>query len=353
MPRVHITGVGGYLPERILSNQELAERIDTTDSWIVERTGIRQRHIIAENQCTSDLAVQAAKQALDDAGILVGDLDALVVATTTPDMVFPSTAAIVQSKLGASGFPVWDIQAVCAGFVYGLAQIDAMIRAGMFRRVLLVGTESMSRILDWNDRSTCVLFGDGAGAVVLEIADDGIGGGKSGDDESDEYGVLGSVLKADGAYRPLLMARHPHPGASPDGSRYNEQPDMSVDAAGVAAVEMHGNEVFRNAVNKLGEVVGDVLAHCKMEASEIDWLIPHQANIRIIQATARKLKLDSEHIAISVDRHANTSSASVPLALNAYYREGRIEKGQVLLLEAFGAGFVWGANLIRWGKDKP
>jgi len=341
IPHVQIIGVGGYLPERVLSNQELAERIETTDSWIVERTGIRQRHILASNQCTSDLAVEAAKQALDDAGISVDDLDALVVATTTPDMVFPSTAAIVQSKLGASGFPVWDIQAVCAGFVYGLAQIDAMMRGGMFRRVLLIGTESMSRILDWNDRSTCVLFGDGAGAVVLELGEDG------------EHGVLGSVLKGDGAHRQLLMARHPQHGASPDGSRSNEQPEMSVDAAGVAAVEMHGNEVFRNAVNKLGEVVGDVLTHCEMEASEIDWLIPHQANVRIIKATAKKLKLDNEHIAITVDKHANTSSASVPLALNAYYREGRIEKGQVLLLEAFGAGFVWGANLIRWGKDKP
>ncbi|MDX8391617.1 MAG: beta-ketoacyl-ACP synthase III [Mariprofundaceae bacterium] len=337
---VHITGIGGYLPERLLTNRDLESMVDTDDAWIFERTGIRQRYIIAENQHTSDLAVAAAKQALDDAGITANDLDALVVATTTPDMVFPSTAAIVQSKLGVSGFPVWDIQAVCAGFVYGLAQMDAMMRAGMFRRVLLIGAESMSRILDWKDRSTCVLFGDGAGAVVLEVNDDNKGG------------ILGSVLKADGSYRPLLMAKHAHPGASPDNSRFSDQPNMAVDAAGVAAVEMQGNEVFRNAVNKLGEVVGDVLEHCNMDATEIDWLIPHQANIRIINATARKLKLDSCRIAVTVDRHANTSSASVPLALNTYYREGKIDKGQVLLLEAFGAGFVWGANLLRWDKDK-
>ncbi|OIQ02798.1 MAG: 3-oxoacyl-ACP synthase [Zetaproteobacteria bacterium CG2_30_59_37] len=334
--RTHITGVGGYLPERVMTNKDLESIVDTDDAWIFERTGIRERHIIADGQHTSDLAAAAARQALEDAGLSVDDLDALIVATTTPDMIFPSTATIVQSKLGASGFPAWDIQAVCSGFVYGLAQADAMIRAGMFHRVLLIGAESMSRIMDWTDRSTCVLFGDGAGAVILEARDAS---------EDGHGGVIGSVLKADGSYRPLLMARHPHPGASPD------MPDMAVDAAGVAAVEMQGNEVFRNAVNKLGEVVGDVLAHCSMQPAEVDWLIPHQANIRIILATAKKLKLDAGHIAITVEKHANTSAASVPLALNSYYREGRIRKGQVLLLEAFGAGFVWGANLVRWSKD--
>ncbi len=319
-----------------MTNKDLESIVDTDDAWIFERTGIRQRHIIAEGEHTSDLAVAAARQALDDAGLTIADIDALIVATTTPDMVFPSTASIVQSKLGASGFPAWDMQAVCSGFVYGLAQADAMMRGGMFRRVLLIGAESMSRILDWSDRSTCVLFGDGAGAVVLEARDAA---------DEPQGGIIGSVLKADGSYRPLLMARHPHPGASPD------MPDMSVDAAGVAAVEMQGNEVFRNAVNKLGEVVGDVLGHCQMQPSDIDWLIPHQANIRIINATAKKLKLGTERIAITVEKHANTSSASVPLALNSYYREGKIRKGQVLLLEAFGAGFVWGANLLRWSKD--
>lgn len=334
--RTHIAGIGGYLPERVMSNKDIEAVVDTSDEWIFERTGIRERHIIDEGKYTSDLAVAAARQALDDAGIDVADIDALIVSTTTPDMIFPSTASIVQSKLGASGFPAWDIQAVCSGFVYGLAQADAMMRAGMFRRVLLIGAESMSRILDWSDRSTCVLFGDGAGAVVLEAREAS---------EDPQGGIIGSVLKADGSYRPLLMARHPHPGASPD------KPDMAVDAAGVAAVEMQGNEVFRNAVNKLGEVVGDVLGHCGMNPSDIDWLIPHQANIRIILATAKKLKLDAGQIAITVEKHANTSAASVPLALNTYYRQGSLRKGQVLLLEAFGAGFVWGANLLRWSKD--
>jgi len=340
MPRVHITGVGGYLPERVLTNHDLERIVDTTDAWIVERTGIRERHIIAEHERTSDLAVAAARQALEDAGLEPGDLDALVVATTTPDMVFPSTAAIVQAKLGVAGFPVWDIQAVCSGFVYGLAQLTGMMEAGMFRRVLLIGAESMSRILDWTDRSTCVLFGDGAGAFVLEASDA-------------PGGVLGSVLDADGSHRKLLMAAHPHRGASPDhvGDAVSDGPDLRVDAAGVAAIEMKGNEVFRIAVTRLGEVVGRVLAHCGMKESEVDWLIPHQANIRIIQATARKLKLDMDRIAITVDRHANTSSASVPLALNEYYRAGRIRPGQTLLLEAFGAGFVWGANLVRWSKE--
>lgn len=332
MQHVHITGVGGYLPERVLTNAELETLVDTTDEWIVERTGIRERHIIAENQHTSDLAVEAARQALDDAGLKASDLDALVVSTTTPDMIFPSTATIVQYKLGAAGFPAWDIQAVCSGFVYGLAQITGMMQAGMFRRVLLIGAESMSRILDWKDRSTCVLFGDGAGAIVLERTDE-------------DGGIMGSVLGADGSYRPLLMAEHPYPGASPD------MPDMRIDAAGVAAIEMRGNEVFRIAVNKLGKVVGQVLAHCHVEASDLDWLIPHQANLRIIHATAKKLKMNTEHIAITVAQHANTSSASVPLALNDYYRGGRIRKGQLILLEAFGAGFVWGANLLRWTRE--
>jgi len=319
-----------------MTNKDLESIVDTDDQWIFERTGIRQRHIIADGEHTSDLATAAARQALDDAGLTIADIDALIVATTTPDMIFPSTATIVQSKLGASGFPAWDIQAVCSGFVYGLAHADAMMRGGMFRRVLLIGAESMSRIMDWSDRSTCVLFGDGAGAVVLEARDA---------EDEPQGGIIGSVLKADGSYRPLLMAHHPHPGSSPD------MPDMSVDAAGVAAVSMQGNEVFRNAVNKLGEVVGDVLSHCDMQASEVDWLIPHQANIRIIKATAKKLKLGTDGIAITVEKHANTSAASVPLALNSYYRDGRIQKGQVLLLEAFGAGFVWGANLVRWSKD--
>jgi len=330
----HIAGLGGYLPERVLTNDELAQRVDTSDAWIRERTGICQRHILAKDQHTSDLAVAAARQALEDANLTIGDIDALVVATTTPDLIFPSTASIVQYKLGGTGFPAWDIQAVCSGFVYGLAQVDGMIRSGMFRRVLLIGAESMSRILDWQDRTTCVLFGDGAGAVVLE-------------GREAEGGVVGSVLHCDGAYRHLLMAEHPHPGSSPD----VDPTDLRIDSSGVAAVEMKGNEVFRVAVTKLGEVVNEILAEHDLAKSDIDWLVPHQANIRIIQATAKKLRMGMERVAVTVDRHGNTSAASVPLALNELYRSGRLETGQLLLLEAFAGGFAWGANLVRWSKS--
>ena len=336
MIRSHIIGVGGYLPERILTNEELSTMVETDDAWIRERTGIGQRHIIAKDQRTSDLATAAAKQALEDAGLKVTDIDAIVVATTTPDMVFPSTASIVQYKLGCDNIPAWDIQAVCCGFVYGLAQVDGMMRGGMFKRVLLIGAESMSRILDWSDRSTCVLFGDGSGAVVLEARDD-----------EQANGVVGSVLHCDGSYRHLLMAEHGHPGAAPG----VDPTDFHVDSAGVAAVEMKGNEVFRVAVTKLGEVVGEVLEKYNVQQSEIDWLIPHQANIRILQATAKKLKLNQDRMAVTVEYHANTSAASVPLALNHVYRQGKLEKGQLLLLEAFASGFAWGANLVRWSKD--
>jgi len=305
----HIVGVGGYLPERIMSNDELATIVDTTDDWIRERTGITQRHIIAKDEYTSDLASRAAQQALDDAGLRIDDIDALIVATTTPDMVFPSTASIVQHKLGGKGFPAWDIQAVCSGFVYGLAQADGMMKGGMFKRVLLIGAESMSRIVAWSDRNTCVLFGDGS-------------------------------------YRDLLMAKHAHPGASPN----NDRLDMNTDAAGVAAVSMKGNEVFRFAVTKLGEVVDEVLTQHHLSKEDLDWLVPHQANIRILNATAKKLKMSTDQVALTVAKHANTSAASVPMALNDLYRQGKIEAGQLLLLEAFAGGFAWGANLIRWSK---
>ncbi len=328
---VHVTGIGSYLPERTLTNADLEKIVDTTDSWIHERTGIRERHIIAEDQMTSDMAVEAARIALDDAGIGIDDIDALIVSTTTPDMVFPATATIVQAKLGGKDFPAWDTQAVCSGFVYGLAHADGMMRAGMFKRVLLIGAEAMSRIVNWKDRGTCVLFGDGAGAVVLEAREE-------------EGGVLGSVLHADGSYRDLLKAHHPHPGASPDAV------DFSIDAAGVAAVEMKGNEVFRVAVTKLGEVVGEILAHCHIDEDQIDWLVPHQANIRIIQATAKKLGMDMKRVSTTVRDHGNTSSASIPLALDALYREGKLQSGQHILLEAFAGGFAWGANILRWSK---
>lgn len=333
MIHTHIIGVGGYLPEHVMSNDDLARIVDTSDTWIRERTGITQRHIIAKDEYTSDLATRAGAQALEDARITIDDIDAIVVATTTPDMVFPSTASMVQHKLGGRGFPAWDIQAVCSGFVYGLAQVDGMMRGGMFKRVLLIGAESMSRILDWQDRNTCVLFGDGAGAVVLEARDE-------------EGGVIGSVLHCDGSYRDLLLAKHVHPGASPHRNRL----EMNTDAAGVAAVQMKGNEVFRFAVTKLGEVVEEVLEACGVRQDELDWLVPHQANIRILNATAKKLGLSTAQVALTVDKHANTSAASVPLALNDIYRAGKLKKGQMLLFEAFAGGFAWGANLVRWSK---
>ncbi|RMH49782.1 MAG: ketoacyl-ACP synthase III [Zetaproteobacteria bacterium] len=329
MLHTHLTGVGAYLPQRVVTNDELAMRVDTSDAWIRERTGIRERRMAAEGERTSDLALAAARRALSVAGVAVEQLDALVVATTTPDLIFPSTAAIVQAKLGGGGFPVWDLQAVCAGFVYGLAQLDAMMRAGMFRRALLIGAETMSRILNWDDRSTCVLFGDGAGAVVLEA-------------RPEEGGVIGSVLHGDGAHRDLLKAQYGRVEQS-------DRPDFHTDAAGVAAIEMRGNEVFRIAVKSLGAVVGEVLSLHGLGEEDVDWLVPHQANLRIIRAIARRLRLPEERVAVTVDRHANTSAASVPLALDHLYRRGRLLPGQLLLLESFGAGFVWGANLLRWG----
>lgn len=334
---VYIAGIGGYLPERIMTNAELEKLVDTTDAWIRERTGIEQRHIIAPDQMTSDLAVEAARIALADAGITIDDIDALIVATTTPDLIFPSTATVVQSKLGGRDFPAWDIQAVCSGFVYGLAQAEGMMRAGMFKRVLLIGAEAMSRIVDWKDRGTCILFGDGAGAVVLEAGPSDAGNG-----------IIGSVLHADGSYRDLLKAHHPHPPSSPE--LHHEAVDFAIDSAGAAAVEMKGNEVFRVAVTKLGDVVREILIKYELQDSDIDWLVPHQANIRIIQATAKKLKMDLDRVALTVARHGNTSSASVPLALNDLYINGRLEKGQLILLEAFAGGFAWGANLVRWSK---
>lgn len=333
MMNTHIIGVGGYLPEHVMTNDDLAKVVATSDEWIRDRTGITQRHIIAKDEYTSDLATKAAQQALDDAGITIHEIDAIIVATTTPDMIFPSTASMVQHKLGGKDCPAWDIQAVCSGFVYGLAQADGMMRGGMFKRVLLIGAESMSRILDWQDRNTCVLFGDGAGAVVLES-------------KEEEGGIIGSVLHCDGSYRDLLLAKHAHPGASP----HNDRLDLTTDAAGVSAIEMKGNEVFRFAVTKLGEVVFELLEKHNIKQEELDWLVPHQANIRILRATAKKLKMSLDQVALTVDKHANTSAASVPLALNDIYRQGKVKKGQLLLLEAFAGGFAWGANLVRWSK---
>ncbi|MDX8376687.1 MAG: beta-ketoacyl-ACP synthase III [Mariprofundales bacterium] len=333
--RAYISGVGSYLPERILSNHDLTAWLDTSDEWILARTGIHQRHIAADNELASDLATKAAQRALDDASCTINDIDALIVATATPDRIFPSTAVITQHKLGGRGFPAWDVQAACSGFIYAVAQAQAFLAAGMYRRILLIGVETMSRIMDWKDRSTCILFGDGAGAIVLEAADA---------DANIIGGLLGSVLHADGQYTDLLSAKCPLPPASPN------HPGLLADQVAVSSVSMRGNEVFRVAVTKLGEVVNEILIQHGLQKTDIDLLIPHQANIRIINATARKLNMDISNVAVTVAKHANTSSASVPLALDVMYRTGRLQKNDLLLFEAFGAGFVWGANLVRWSK---
>jgi len=314
-----IIGTGAYLPAKILTNQDLEQTVDTTDEWIHARTGIRQRHIAADDEQTSDLALTASRRALAAAGIDAADLDLIVVATTTPDMVFPSTACILQAKLGATNCPAFDMQAVCSGFVYGLATADQFIWSGQYRNALVVGAEIYSRILDWNDRGTCVLFGDGAGAVVLQ--------------RSETPGIISSHLHADGAHVNMLSV----PGTVSRGQ-----------VSGRPFVHMDGQSVFKFAVKVLNEVAEEALAANQLEASDLDWIIPHQANIRIIQATTRKLGISMEKVVVTVDRHANTSAASIPLALDEAVRDGRIRAGQHLLLEGVGGGFTWGAILVRW-----
>jgi 3-oxoacyl-[acyl-carrier-protein] synthase-3 len=314
-----IAGTGSYLPERVLTNRDLEEMVDTSDEWIVSRTGIRQRHIAADGQLASDLAAEAARRALAAAGIQSSDLGLIVLATTTPDVVFPSTACILQAKLGARRCPAFDLQAVCSGFVYALSTADLFVRTGHCRYALVVGAEVYSRILDWKDRGTCVLFGDGAGAVVLAA--------------DDSPGILASRLHADGRYTDALAV----PG--------------QVDCGGVRGkpfVTMEGGVVFKFAIKVLEELVGEVLEGTGLSQSDIDWLIPHQANIRIIEGTARKLGMSMERVVVTVDRHANTSAASIPLALDEAVRDGRIRAGQHVLLEAVGGGFTWGACLVRW-----
>jgi 3-oxoacyl-[acyl-carrier-protein] synthase-3 len=295
---------------------------DTTDQWIRERTGIAQRHIAADGQTTVDLAERAAWRALEAAGITPGDIDLIVFATTTPDKVFPSCACILQARLGIHGCPAFDVQAVCSGFVYALSVADKFIRTGSSRRALVIGAEVFSRIINWQDRGTCVLFGDGAGAVVLEA--------------SEETGILSTHLHADGQYEELLHV----PCGIADG--------FDRVKAGEAFVEMKGNEVFKVAVNTLGKIVDETLAANGMQKSDVDWLVPHQANLRIISATAKKLRLPMDRVVVTVDRHGNTSAASIPLALDAAVRDGRIQRNEVLLLEAFGGGFTWGSALLRY-----
>jgi len=315
-----ILGTGGYLPEKILTNHDLEALVDTSDSWIRERTGIEQRHIAAADETTCDLAEQAARQALAMAAVEASELDLIVVATTTPDQIFPSSACLLQARLGNSGAAAFDVQAVCTGFIYALAVADRFIRSGGAQRALVVGAETMSRIVDWQDRGTSVLFGDGAGAVVLGAAA--------------EPGILSTHLHADGSYSELLQV----PGGVSRG--YPEASDRFL--------KMRGNEVFRMAVNTLGRIVDETLAANGMSREDIDWLVPHQANNRIIAATARKLRMPLERVVLTVARHGNTSAASVPLALNEAVRDGRIQRGETLLLEAFGGGFTWGSALVRY-----
>ena len=315
-------GTGSSLPDRIVTNSELAESMETSDTWIRERTGIRQRHIVDETESTCDLAERAARSALDAAQVDPSALDLIVVGTTTPDRIYPSTACRLQARLGAGECPAFDVQAVCTGFIYALGIAEKFFRAGSIRRALVVGADTHSRLLDWSDRGTCVLFGDGAGAVVLEA--------------SESPGVMSTHLHADGRYEPLLYVD----GGTPRGAGRT--------ADGGAYTKMQGNEVFKVAVRTLHRIVDETLAANGMEKSDIDWLIPHQANIRIIEATARKLRMPMDKVIVTLAEQGNTSAASVPLALDAAVRDGRVQRGHLLLLEAFGGGFTWGSALVRY-----
>jgi len=306
-----IIGTGGYLPETVMTNHDLEKIVDTSDQWIQDRTGIVKRHIAKPDETTCDLAEQAARRAMQAAGKGPEDVDLIIVATTTPDQVFPSTACLLQSRLDIHGCAAFDVQAVCTGFIYGLSVADNFIRNGSARCALVVGAETFSRILNWKDRGTCVLFGDGAGAVMLEA--------------DSEPGILSTHLHADGDYASLLEV-----------------------SKATAYVEMRGNEVFKMAVNTLGRIVDETLEHNDLEKSDIDWLIPHQANIRIIRGTAKKLRMPMERVVVTVAEHGNTSAASVPLALDVAVRDGRIKKGEMLLMEAFGGGFTWGSVLAKY-----
>ena len=317
-----ITGTGGYLPKRVLSNAELEAMVDTSDAWIRERTGIAQRHIAADDEFTLDLAEAASRRAIEAAGVNTNDIDLIVVATTTADQVFPSTACLLQSRLNIHGCPAFDIQAVCTGFVYALSVADQFMRSGMASKVLVVGAETFSRIIDWTDRDTCVLFGDGAGAVIVE--------------RDSEPGILSTHLHADGDYASLLQVSK---GVS------NQ---LSAVQQGSAFVEMAGSEVFRMAVKTLGRIADETLAANDMRKDQLDWLIPHQANHRIIAATAKKLAMPMDKVVQTVAMHGNTSAASIPLALDVAVRDGRIKRGDNLLMEGFGGGFTWGSALVKW-----
>jgi 3-oxoacyl-[acyl-carrier-protein] synthase-3 len=318
-----IAGTGSYLPEQVLTNADLAARVDTSDEWIRSRTGISQRHVAADGQTTGDLAYQAALRALEAAGVEASELDLIVLGTTTPDLIFPSTACLVQHRLGADGCAAFDVNAACSGFLYALTVADKFIASGAAKTVLVIGAETLTRMLDWNDRSTCVLFGDGAGAVVLKA--DG------------ETGILSTHMHADGGKKELLW--------NPVGVSVGFKPEQ--ERAGVRVL-MTGNEVFKHAVKALDSLVEETLEHNGLDRHQIDWLIPHQANLRIIEATAKRLDMPMDKVVVTVDRHGNTSSGSVPLALDEAVRSGKVQRGQLLLLEAFGGGFTWGSALLRY-----
>ena len=317
-----ISGTGSYLPDKTLTNADLEKMVDTSSDWIVERTGIRERHIAADNQTTCDLAEQAARRAIEAAGLAPGDIDFIVVATTTPDRIFPSTACLLQDRLDIHGCAAFDVQAVCTGFVYALAIADKFVRSGSAKHALVVGAETLSRIVDWTDRGTCVLFGDGAGAVVISA--------------DSKPGIINSHLHADGQYKELLTV----PAGISQG--YDKVRNNQ------AFMQMQGNEVFKVAVNTLGRIVDETLEKNGLKKTDIDWLVPHQANMRIISATARKLDMSLDRVVVTVDRHGNTSAASIPLAFDEAVRDGRIQRGETVLMEAFGGGFTWGSVLLKY-----
>lgn len=318
-----IAGTGSYLPEKRLTNDDLAKFVDTSDEWIQSRTGIRARHIVAEGQTTSDLGYEAAVRALEAAGVAASEVDMIVVGTTTPDLVFPSTACLIQTRLGAEGGAAMDVNAACSGFIYALSVADKFIRCGDAKTVLVIGAETLTRMVNWNDRTTCVLFGDGAGAVVLKA--------------DSETGILSTHLHADGSKKDLLWC----PVGVSKGFAEGET------NAGVH-IQMKGNDVFKYAVKALDGVVDETLAANGLDKHDLDWLIPHQANLRIIEATAKRLEMSMDNVVVTVDKHGNTSSGSVPLALDEAVRSGRVQRGQLLLLEAFGGGFTWGSALLRY-----
>ncbi|MDO9282730.1 MAG: beta-ketoacyl-ACP synthase III [Methylotenera sp.] len=313
-----IAGTGSYLPAKTLTNAELESMVDTTDEWIFARTGIRERHIAAADEFTSDLGVAAARNAIEAANIDPQSIDLILVATTTPDRIFPSTACLIQNQLGIkNNSPAFDVQAVCSGFVYALAVADSMIKSGSVKTALVIGAETMSRITDWTDRSNCILWGDGAGAVILQA--------------SQEAGIISTHLHADGSYEKLLNV-----------------PTGVSKQTGDRTMKMEGNAVFKMAVNTLDQIVDETLTANGLQKSDIDWLVPHQANIRILQATAKKLDMSLDKVVVTVDKHGNTSAASIPLALDVAVRDGRIQRGNIILMEAFGGGFTWGSSLIKY-----